>query len=232
MQPTYLPWIGYFDMIDRVDTFVFLDSVQFASRSWQQRNRVKGPQGECWLVVPVLSKGRRDQTIEQVEIDTTQAIAEKHLKAISLYYRKTPHFAAYFEDLSALYRKNHRRLADLNIELILWLCTRFGIQTPTLRSSTLPVEGKKTELLVSICKSLKAEHYLSAEGSRQYIEENNLFKTHGIGLSYHSYNHPPYRQLYGAFLPYMGALDLLFNEGPASLAVIQSGRTAATALSQ
>ena len=226
MQPTYLPWIGYFDMIDQTDTFVFLDSVQFNTRSWQQRNRIKSPAEILWLTVPVLTKGRRDQHIDQAEIDATQNFAVKHLNAIAFNYAKAPYFARYFDSLKMIYEKGQTRLADLTIDLTQWVCAQFGIHTPTLRSSALAVEGKKTELLVAICQALKASQYLSAEGSREYIEENNLFHVHQIGLDYHNYRHPEYRQLHGAFTPFLSALDLLFNEGPGSLAIIRAGRQA------
>ena len=223
MQPTYLPWIGYFDMIDQSDCFVFLDSVQFNKRSWQQRNRIKGHDGVLWLTVPVLSKGRRDQRIDEVVIDQTQAFQEKHIKTITYSYSKAPFFAQYIDELSAILHKSHQFLADLNIELIRWLCAQLGIETEMVRSSSLNVEGKQVELLVNICKALGTDRYLSAAGSKAYIEENNLFVPNGIDLVYHEYRHPEYRQLHGAFVPYLSVLDLLFNEGPSSLSIIRAG---------
>jgi len=225
MQPTYLPWIGYFDLIDQSDCFVFLDSVQFNKRSWQQRNRIKGPEGILWLTVSVLSKGRRDQPILDVVIDHTANFQEKHIKMITHLYSKAPFFGKYVDELSLILSRSHQFLVDLNIELIRWLCTQIGIGTQMVTSSSIDVEGKNVELLVEICKALEADRYLSAEGSRTYIEENNLFGPSGIDLAYHAYRHPEYRQLHGAFVPYLSALDLLFNEGSSSLSVIRAGRT-------
>ncbi len=224
MQPTYLPWIGYFDLIDQADCFVFLDSVQFNKRSWQQRNRIKGPDEALWLTVPVLSKGRRDQLILDVEIDSTTAFQEKHLKSITHLYGKAPYFERYVDELSAILRGPCQCLADLNIELISWLCMSMGIQTETLRSSCLNADGKRVDLLVAICKATGADCYISPEGSRGYIEENDLFALNDIDLVYHAYHHPEYRQVNGDFLPYLSALDLLFNEGPSSLSIVREGR--------
>lgn len=224
MQPTYLPWLGYFDLIDQSECFVFLDSVQFEKRSWQQRNRIKGPDNVLWLTVPVLTKGRRDQRIDEVMIDQTQAFQEKHIKTITHLYSRASFFVQYTDGLSIVLRKSHQFLADLNIELIRWLCTQLGIETEMVRSSSLNVEGGKVELLVNICKALGADRYLSAAGSRTYIEENNLFVPNGIDLVYHDYRHPEYRQLHGQFVPYLSVVDLLFNEGPSSLSVIRAGR--------
>lgn len=224
MQPTYLPWVGYFDLIAQSDYFVFLDSVQFNDRSWQQRNRIKGSDRVLWITVPVLTKGRREQTIKDVIIDKTQNFSDKHIKTISQFYGKAPFFSDYMEGIKSIFDRSHEHLVNLNIDLIGWICEHLGIKKELIRSSSLNVEGSKTELLVNICKCLGARHYLSAEGSRTYIEENNLFDKNGIELSYHSYNHPEYTQLYGDFIPHMSAIDLLLNEGPASLSIIRSGR--------
>lgn len=224
MQPTYLPWMGYFDLMDQADIFVFLDSVQFNKGSWQQRNRIKGQGQILWLTVPVLSKGQRGQQIYEVKIDPTANFWKSHLKTIKQLYGKAPYFENYFDEMASILCKQHTLLADLNVELIRWLCLRLGISTEMVRSSCMGITGRKTGLLVNICKALGADRYLSAEGSRTYIEEDNLFKPVGIELVYHAYRHPEYNQLYGAFVPYLSILDLIFNEGPSSLLIVRRGR--------
>ena len=224
MAPTYLPWVGYFDMIDQADCFVYLDTVQFNKRSWQQRNRVKGPDGVQWLSVPVLSKGKYHQLLSEVELNSTVAFGQKHLRTIEFFYRKAPFYDACIEPLREILLKEHALLIDLNIELIDWCCERLGITTGKIRSSELGVGGKKAELLYNITRALDADCYLSATGSQVFIDENDLFAANDVGLRYHHYLHPQYRQLHGDFVPYMSALDLLFNEGPESLAVIRSTR--------
>jgi hypothetical protein len=225
MQPTYLPWSGYFDMIDQVDRFVFLDSVQFNKRSWQQRNRIKGADGVLWLTVPVLTTGRRHQKIVEAEIVPTQHFRDEHIKTITHSYSRAPFFEKYIDGLSAILRKEHALLADLNIELIRWLCTRLEIETEMVRSSSLNADGEKVKLLINICQVLGTTRYLSAAGSREYIEENDLFQSNDIELVYHNYQHPEYEQLYGEFVPHLSVIDLLFNEGPSSLSIIRRGRT-------
>ncbi len=224
MQPTYLPWIGYLDMIDQCDCFVLLDSVQFDRRSWQQRNRVKGPGGPLWLTVPVLSKGRREQLIREVVIDPSAGFQEKHLRTVQHFYAQAAFFGDYFDGLAATLSSPQPLLAELTIALVRWLCERIGVHTPLMRSSELQTEGRKAELLVRICEALGATRYLSPPGSRAYLEGNEQFDRHGITLVYHAYQHPVYRQLHGPFLPYMSSLDLMLNEGPASLEIIRSGR--------
>jgi hypothetical protein len=217
MQPTYLPWLGYFDLIDRSDIFVLLDSVQFDKRSWQQRNRIKTPNGELMLTVPVLTKGRSDQNICDVMIDKSQNFEKKHFSSIRENYKKTKYYEKYIEELENIYNKKIDRLSDLNTTLIRWLSSNIGIDTEFLFSSDLNAKGSKTELLFDICNILNGDHYLSPAGSKDYIEKNNLFSKNGIKLSYQNYRHSTYNQLFDDFIPYMSVIDFLFNEGDKSL---------------
>lgn len=228
MQPTYLPWIGYFGMIDRADVFVFLDSVQFARRSWQQRNRIKAANGVQMLTVPVLKKGAREQRIDDVRIDDAARFAEKHRRAIEHAMAKAPYFKDYSGGLFATLEAGHERLADLDIALIRWLSGAFGIDTSFAQSSQIDAAGSKADLLAEICRALGGDVYLSAPGSAEYIEESDAFQRAGVALIYHSFEHPAYAQLHGPFEPYLSAIDLLFNLGPGSLACIRSGYLEAT----
>lgn len=225
MQPTYLPWLGYFDLLDQADVFVILDSVQFAKRSWQQRNRIKTSNGELVLTVPVLTKGRRDQRIDEVLIEPSARFGSQHLGSIRAAYSKAPQFTAQFPPIRDLLEAPPARLADLNLSLVDHFRRFLGIETPLVRSSTLAVSGSKVDLLIAICKEAGAARYLSPLGSKVYIDENNLFAANGIELAYHNYRHPVYRQLFGGFLPYMSILDLVMNEPQdACLSIVRSGR--------
>ena len=224
MQPTFLPWIGYFDLIDSVQQFVFLDSVQFSKQSWQQRNRLKSSNGPLWQSVPVLTKGRFGQTIMDVEIDQKKNFAEKQIKTIMQLYRGAKYFDIYIDGIEGILARRHKLLVDLNIDFIEWISQQLGLPAKFLRSSCLDIQGDRVERVVSICKRLGADQYLSPEGSRQYIDEDNLFDSNGIELEYHMFDHPEYQQLYGPFAPYMSIVDLMFNEGPASLGIIRQGR--------
>ena len=228
MQPTYLPWSGYFGLMRSVDLFILLDSVQFARRSWQQRNQIKTANGPIWLTVPVLSKGKRDQTIADVEIDPTRDFPESHLRAVELSYTKAPHFPDYRDQFADLLRGEHRRLVDCTVGVILWIRERLGITTPLRRSSEFSVSGAKSELLVSLCEAVGATEYVSPPGSKDYLDQTDIFVHRGLPLRYFHFAHPEYPQRFGAFVPYMSVVDLLFNCGPDSLAVIERGCTVAS----
>lgn len=222
MQPTYLPWIGYLDLIDQVDSFVFLDDVQFEKQSWQQRNRVKTSDGWQWLSIPVIRKF--PQRLDATRINNSQNWMRKHWKTIEQHYRRGKYWEEYYTPLLEIYSREWAHLVDLNLEIIFWLMKEFGIHTKTLRASVLPISGKKVSLLLDICHYLGADVYLSPTGSAVYIEEDNRFDAEGIRLKYQHYRHPVYNQLYKGFATHMAAIDLLFNEGSKSLEIIRSGR--------
>jgi len=225
-QPTYLPWLGYFDLMDQVDQFVLLDSVQFEKQSWQQRNRIKTPTGLQWLTIPVVFRGKLGQRIADVEIREPEFWRD-HVRAIELNYRRAPHFQRYFEEFSQLLQTeaSSANLSHLTVGLLRWFVRILGIRTPMIRSSELIVRGKRTELLAEICSSLGATDYLSPLGSAQYLlSELALLTVGNVKVTFQHYEHPVYKQTFPPFLSYASALDLLFNEGGDSLEIIRSGR--------
>jgi WbqC-like protein family len=225
-QPTYLPWLGYFDLIEQVDCFVVLDTVQFEKQSWQQRNRIKTPTGLQWLTVPVQFRGRLRQKIQEVEIREAE-FWRKHVRAIELNYGRATYFADYFAEVAAIMKSQGAgsRLVDLNLSLLTWLLETLGIHTPVVRASSLAQSGKRTELLANICEKLGATDYVSPIGSAGYLlPELSIFSQRDIGVSFQNYTHPEYKQLFPPFLPYACVLDLILNEGLRSMEIIRSGQ--------
>jgi hypothetical protein len=226
MQPTYLPWAGYFDMIDQSDVFVLLDNVQFEKQSWQQRNRIKTRTGLAWLTVPVRITGRSEQRIAEASISELK-FAARHRNLLAENYRHAAHFESVFETLSASLRElsSSGNLADLNHGLISRICETLGIFTPLLRSTDLGVEGKRSELTAEICRQVGSRIYLSAAGSAAYLlGELPEFTSRGLEVVFQNYEHPEYTQQFPPFVPFTSVIDLIFNEGPASLGILRSGR--------
>jgi hypothetical protein len=226
MQPTYLPWIGYFDLIDRVEAFVLLDNVQFEKQSWQQRNRIRTAKDLEWLSIPILNTGHSGQLICDTRIASLQFVG-KHLRALKMNYGRVRFFNEIFPEFDRCLNEAAASgmLADLNLGLIRWLVQKLGITTPLHVSSQMGCEGRRSGLLVNICQRLGADEYLSPVGSADYLrEDRGQFDQAGIRVWLHGYEHPVYRQLYLPFLPYACVMDLLFNEGPRALEIIRSGR--------
>lgn len=223
MQPTFLPWAGYFALIDRVDRFVLLDDVQFDKRSWQQRNRIKTANGSLWLTVPVLTKGRRDQTILQAQIQPDARFSETALKTLEHAYGKAPYFAPVMERIAPAFASAEEGLCALNIALIEALCDLMGLKADLVRSSATPVTSTKAQRLADLCMAHGARRYLSPPGSKDYLDGDPALSEAGVELAYFSYTHPQWPQLHGGFEPYMSALDLVMNALPDALAILRSG---------
>jgi len=219
LQPGYIPWLGFFDQMNKADLFVIYDDVQFDKHGWRNRNRIRTKDGWMWLSVPVLSSGK--PLLKDTMIENKHNWRKKHLASILQNYGKTPYFGEYFDKISNILSRPHERLIDLDMALILLFKEILNIDTPSLLSSNLSTKGKATQRIQGICKELGADEYLSGDAGSNYLDEK-LFSENGIKLKYHNYDHPKYRQLYSPFLPYLSVVDLIFNCGKESVSVLNS----------
>ena len=224
LQPSYLPWLGFFEQMSRSDKFVLLDDVQYTRRDWRNRNRIRVRENWIWLTVPVQQKSRFSQSLLETRIDNSVSWRRKHLETLRQHYCKAPFFEKYFPRCQQVYEKDWTFLFDLCLETINLIKEEMGIETPLLRSSEMKPGGEKTERLVSICRELGATHYLSGESGSNYIAEEG-FSSQSIALEYQNYEHPVYPQRYTGFVPHLSAIDLLFNCGEQSLGILKQDET-------
>lgn len=219
-QPEYLPWLGFFDKLAKCDVFIVYDDAQYVHGSFQNRNKIRTIQGWRWLTVPI--KHNHPQMIKDVKIAGDQW-KQEHLRIIKLNYEKAPYFRDYFPILEKAFAVNYEFLIELDLNLIEIIADSLGFKIKFARSSSFSYQGtEKNEKLISLCKQLGAETYLSGSGGRTYVNENE-FSNDGVKVIWHSYNHPTYKQNYKGFEPYMSIIDLLFNMGPESKHTILKG---------
>lgn len=212
-QPTLFPWIGYFNLIKNSDIFVFLDNVKFEKRSWQMRNRIKRiskeDEGGVWIRIPT-RLDKSETLIKDVLIDNTQKWREQHITAFKNHYGNS--FDG-IDFLKEIYSKKFDKLAEFNIEFITQCCRFLDIKTKLIKATDLQVYGKRSFLLLDICKSLGATEYLTTIGAKDYLKnDQNIFEKENINISYHEYKHHTYRQRGKTFIENLSVLDLLFNE--------------------
>ncbi len=223
LQPSYIPWLGFFEQMARVDVFVLYDDVQYDKQGWRNRNRIKNCQGVQWLSVPIFTKGKRNQLINQTRIDPTNKWELKHLASLETNYKKAIYFNHFYCQIEPLLRKKWSYLLDLNLNLLNLLKEYLGIKTQIILSSSLlkrlPKEASPESRLIEICKKVGGDTLYEGASGQNYIDPS-IFKKAKIGLIYQEYNHPIYKQLYGDFIPYLSIVDLIFNEGPNSLAIL------------
>jgi len=217
LQPSYIPWRGYFHQIREADVFVFYDDVQYDAHGWRNRNRIKSSGGSVWLTIPVLQKGARSRGIPISAIDISQDSrwSKKHWSTLTQSYRRAPHFDRYAPLLEKFYSSRPTRLADFTIELTQALAAELGLHsTKFLRSSTIvrPTDHKTADLL-NILAHVGADTYVSGPSARDYLDLDHLTRQ-GIETRFMAYDYPAYPQLHPPFDPGVSILDLLFMVGP------------------
>jgi hypothetical protein len=226
LQPSYIPWRGYFHQIQKADLFVFYDDVQFDKRGWRNRNRIKTSTGLRWLTIPVHSHGAQTEhiPIHQIPImwDSQHPWSADHWKSLEYAYRKAPFFARYESKLAPYFTRRDEFLADFVIDLTVELARALGNEhTRFMRSSELQANGQKTERLIDVLTRVGATHYISGPSAQDYIDEA-LFRQAGISLEYMQYDYPEYPQLYPPYEGQVSILDLLFMVGPDAPKYIQN----------
>lgn len=225
-QPSYLPWAPFLEKGLRSDVYVLLDDVQFEKNSEQNRNRIKTPQGEAWLTVPVSLSGKT--LIPDVLVSREQAgWRRKHRRAIEENYKKAPQFDAIAPRLLDVLDRPWERLLDLNLEIDALLLEWAGFAGRIVRSSEMQVEGTNWERILNLCRSLGATTYLSGPAGADYLDLD-AFAAAGVAVRLQNYQHTEYPQLFpkAGFIPRLSAIDLFMNVGvgePARHAMLERG---------
>jgi hypothetical protein len=226
LQPSYIPWRGYFHQIQKADVFVFYDCVQYDKHGWRNRNKIKTSNGPQWLTIPVNSKGcvSAGLAIKDASIVWNANWAEKHLRSITQSYGKAPFFREYLPLVESIYGRRDEKLADFTCATTEAIARTLGIKHTTfIRSSSLPTEGTKTDRLVGILRQLGATHYVSGPSAKAYLEKEKLDEI-GVSMEFIAYDYPEYPQINGPFEPQVSVLDLLFNVGPKAAGFIWANR--------
>lgn len=221
LQPGYLPWLGFFQQMERCDVFVLLDDVQFTKNDWRNRNRIKTATGVQWLTVPVLHKF--GQTIKDTLIDNKSRWAKKHIQSLKTSYGKSTYFGSYFEEIEKYYQREWKYLIDIDRELTAWFFNALKLKRELHVSSELNLASDDRQLrLIEICETLGCDVFYEGKSGRNYMDVQ-LFREKGIDVEFQDYAHPFYTQLWTGkqgFISHLSIIDLLFNEGPDSLDIL------------
>lgn len=215
LQSNYIPWKGYFDIINMVDEFILYDDMQYTRRDWRNRNKIVTPNGLLWLSIPVENKGKFYQKINETKVIDKKWI-DKHWRSIQLNYSKSKYFNEYADRIRDIYEKcrTEEYLSLINYRFLTEICDILGIKTSITWSSAYDLVDGKTERLVGLVKAAKGDYYLSGPAAKDYIDDK-LFEQAGIKLDWMDYSgYPEYNQLSDKFEHGVSILDLIFNEGP------------------
>ena len=213
LQSNYIPWKGYFDLINIVDEFILYDDMQYTRRDWRNRNKIKTPQGLQWLTIPVEIKGKFFQKINETKV-SEKDWAKKHWQSILRNYSKAKYFKDYKDIFEELYLTcNEEYLSEINYKFITNINEILEIKTKLIWSSEFELVDGQTEKLLGICKDCNADIYLSGPAAKDYFNED-LAKQENIKVEWMDYSrYKEYEQLNLPFEHGVTILDLIFNQG-------------------
>lgn len=214
IQSNYIPWKGYFDIINSVDEFVIYDDAQFTKNDWRNRNKIKTHEGLIWLTIPIKTSHKLTQKINEAETSSNLWI-KKHWNSIAQHYSKAKYFNEYSDLFSNTYNNlETSKISVINTEFILLINNILGITTKITNTKDYNLLDGQTECLIDICKQANASEYISGPRAEKYID-NDLFYKSDLKLTWFDYSdYPEYNQLYEPFEHCVSIIDLIFNEGP------------------
>jgi hypothetical protein len=227
-QSNYVPWKGYFDLINQVDEFVLYDEVQYTRRDWRNRNRIKTAHGPLWLTIPVEVKGKYLQKIRETTV-SDPIWGRTHWRTLQHAYGRAPFFAAYKDLVEGLYLgPSPRLLSEINFAFLRAINGVLGVRTPLTWSTDFPQKETDPSLrLLEICLQAGADEYVSGPAAKAYLDEV-AFRRSGVRVRWMDYSgYPEYPQLHPPFDHGVSILDLLFMQGPGSTHFMKSFRHAA-----
>ena len=229
LQSDYIPWKGYFYIIAAADEFIFYDEMQYTTRDWRNRNKIKTANGLKWLTIPVNAKGcqQSGQKICDTKI-SDKSWAKSHWNTIKMFYKKTPYFKEYAPIFEKLYKEceNEEFLCKVNYRFILAINEILGIKTKISYCQDYGLIDGKTERLADLVKKAGGTEYISGPAAKDYIVKD-IFDDFGIKLSWMDYsNYPEYPQLYPPFEHGVSILDLIFNCGSDTVNYMKFVKTA------
>lgn len=183
-QPCFIPWPGYFWLINYVDELVFLDDVQFDYRSWQHRNYINLNKEKILITIPVYQKKRSEERINEKKIFYEGKNLEKILKRIYFAYEKAPYFKRYYKSIEKIFNDKDDYLIKLNLKLIFYILKELNVKTKMSYSSDLKINEKKDDLIYEICRIKNCKNYISTIGAKSYIKKE---KFNNIKINFYSH---------------------------------------------
>lgn len=221
-QPSFLPAISYFYKFLIADVIVLADDYQYTTHNQINRCRIKSVNGPEWLTIPVLTKGRHGQLINQVDINPHKRWAEKHMRSLSINYRYAAYFEQYIDAIENIYLSSFAKLAKLNMALLSFLFDAMAINCKLVLSSTLSLQAPGHGKLLQMLEKTDCSIYLAEPELRNFLTAE-AFEAQGYELVFTESAVPEYHQQFEGFVSNLSIIDLVLNEGSASRELLLKG---------
>lgn len=227
-QPTFLPWLGWWDKLLRADVLVLLDDVQFSKKggTWMNRVRMLVGREPRWVTVPVDRAYTGTRRVREMRIDESQPWREKILATIRGSYARAPFAEEVLPVVDDAFATQTDRIVELNERAIGLFADGLGLDTSKLvRQSELGVSGDGTRLLVELCRAVGGDGYLSGDGADGYLEEE-VFAAAKVDLTFQDFTPPRYPQPVTGYVSGLSVIDALMSCGWRGTAdLLRSGQT-------
>lgn len=223
MQPYFLPYVGYYQLISSVDMFVVYDNIQYTKKGWINRNRVLVNDKEAYITVP-LQKASDFLDIGQRQLSPDYD-RRALLNRIRGAYLKAPFFDPVMDLITDVVTSPESNLFDYIHQSIAKTASYVGLQRPIVRSSEIDADHslRGQDRVISICRALGADRYVNASGGRSLYSSSD-FESNGITLSFIEPAPFEYRQFGAAFVPWLSIVDvLMFNDLDTVREVVATG---------
>jgi len=212
LQPGYIPWLGFFELMARANLFVYFDNVQYTHRDWRNRNRIKMQGNWKWLTVPVI-KSARSTLIRDIRINYNHIWIKSHLRSLKVSYSRAPFFSGFYEEFAAVLLAEPTWLWELDVHITELMKKYLHIKTPCYFASDIPdLSNDKNMRITDICRHFGAQILYDSSAASNFID-HDLFESIGLKVIFQKYNHPVYPQINGKFIPFLSTIDLIFNTG-------------------
>jgi hypothetical protein len=221
-QSMYFPWVGFLEQISLADIYIQYDDVQFSKGSFTNRVQIKTSSGSQWMTVP-LKNFKLGQAICEVKIDSSKSWREQHLSLLKRSYQGAPYFNEMLHLVTQVFEQNHETISTLAFSSQMALAKYFQIDEnlQVNDAAKLGIQGKSSQRVLDMVQAVGGKNYVTGHGAHRYLE-HALFDRAGVDVEYMQYRKIAYPQLYGAFTPYVSALDLIANCGRQGREYIQS----------
>lgn len=229
MQPSFLSWQGFFELILKSDKFIFLDDFQLSIQSHHTRNKLFVSKNKTdYYLIPIQKSKCFKSNLNKVSIIEDSQWKKKLLRKLEYNYAKAPYFKQIHPIIEKILNTNYTNLATINMAIIKEFCTVMGIKKEFLYSSDFTnatnSQSQRSKRVEELLDWANSDIYLSAFGSYNYMIEDN-FNFDKYNTIFQNYNPKPYKQIHSEeFVPYLSILDALYNiGGEGTLELIKKG---------
>ncbi len=213
MQPYFIPYIGYFQLMNAVDVFVVYDNIKFTKKGWINRNRILSNGKDEYVTLPLKSDSDYLDVVQRHLSDQFIEERKKLLRKIEGSYKKAPQFQTVFPLMERIMNYDDKNLFGFIHHSLTTLCDFLSINTEIKISSTVAIDHslKSQEKVIAFCKALSADEYINPIGGLELYNRAD-FSGSGISLQFLQSEMVSYAQFNHEFVPWLSILDvLMFN---------------------